>query len=240
MRRPQRARAGSAFGRCRDVVQHGHSAKRLKPRPETRVEAARSIHETDGYASPEPGEGAATWLSRSASTRPKSPGKITARRPSAPATVSCGSARPSTFTMAIDAGITERNSQKPAAAADVEPHQIRVKRIDDLYQRRANDLKTLVDEFLKQQADLDRMTKAAAVVIGGTGVLGGAIAQGLADAGAKVTVIGRTSPYSLYDQDLVTFEEGKVAYDHRDAGGFIKLNALRLRLRALGQGGPKR
>jgi argininosuccinate synthase len=44
-----------------------------------------------------------------------------------------------------------------------------------------------------------------------------------------VHVIGRTSPYSLYDQDLVTFEEGKVAYDHRDAAGFIKLNALRLR-----------
>ncbi|MCX8504615.1 MAG: argininosuccinate synthase, partial [Beijerinckiaceae bacterium] len=37
------------------------------------------------------------------------------------------------------------------------------------------------------------------------------------------------SPYSLYDQDLVTFEEGAVAYDHRDAAGFIKLNALRLR-----------
>jgi argininosuccinate synthase len=48
----------------------------------------------------------------------------------------------------------------------------------------------------------------------------------------NVTVIGRTSPYSLYDQDLVTFEEGKVAYDHRDAGGFIKLNALRLRVQA--------
>ena len=44
-----------------------------------------------------------------------------------------------------------------------------------------------------------------------------------------VYVIGRLSPYSLYDQDLVTFEEGAVAYDHRDAGGFIKLNALRLR-----------
>ncbi len=44
-----------------------------------------------------------------------------------------------------------------------------------------------------------------------------------------VHVIGRDSPYSLYDQDLVTFEEGKVAYDHRDAAGFIKLNALRLR-----------
>jgi argininosuccinate synthase len=41
--------------------------------------------------------------------------------------------------------------------------------------------------------------------------------------------IGRESPYSLYDQDLVTFEEGAVAYDHNDAGGFIKLNALRLR-----------
>ena len=42
-------------------------------------------------------------------------------------------------------------------------------------------------------------------------------------------VIGRRSPLSLYDQDLVTFEEGAVAYDHRDAAGFIKLNALRLR-----------
>ena len=48
----------------------------------------------------------------------------------------------------------------------------------------------------------------------------------------NVSIIGRTSPFSLYDQDLVTFEEGKVAYDHRDAGGFIKLNALRLRVLA--------
>jgi argininosuccinate synthase len=47
-----------------------------------------------------------------------------------------------------------------------------------------------------------------------------------------VSVIGRTSPWSLYDQDLVTFEEGAVAYDHRDAAGFIKLNALRLRVQA--------
>jgi argininosuccinate synthase len=45
----------------------------------------------------------------------------------------------------------------------------------------------------------------------------------------NVILIGRDSPYSLYDQDLVTFEEGAVAYDHNDAGGFIKLNALRLR-----------
>jgi len=45
----------------------------------------------------------------------------------------------------------------------------------------------------------------------------------------NVILIGRDSPYSLYDQDLVTFEEGVVAYDHNDASGFIKLNALRLR-----------
>ncbi|MFG1425037.1 argininosuccinate synthase [Roseixanthobacter glucoisosaccharinicivorans] len=45
----------------------------------------------------------------------------------------------------------------------------------------------------------------------------------------NVSVVGRESPYSLYNQDLVTFEEGAVAYDHRDAAGFIKLNALRLR-----------
>jgi argininosuccinate synthase len=49
----------------------------------------------------------------------------------------------------------------------------------------------------------------------------------------NVAVVGRESRYSLYDQDLVTFEEGAVAYDHRDAAGFIRLNALRLR--TLGQ-----
>src|SRR5579872_2357881 len=46
-------------------------------------------------------------------------------------------------------------------------------------------------------------------------------------------VVARESPYSLYSQDLVTFEEGTVAYDQRDAAGFIRLNALRLR--TLGQ-----
>jgi argininosuccinate synthase len=49
----------------------------------------------------------------------------------------------------------------------------------------------------------------------------------------NVGVVGRDSRYSLYDQDLVTFEEGQVAYDQRDAEGFIRLNALRLR--TLGQ-----
>jgi argininosuccinate synthase len=48
----------------------------------------------------------------------------------------------------------------------------------------------------------------------------------------NVSIVGRSSPNSLYDQDLVTFEEGAVAYDHRDASGFIKLNALRLRVLA--------
>ena len=45
----------------------------------------------------------------------------------------------------------------------------------------------------------------------------------------NVIVVGRESIYSLYDKELVTFEEGAIAYDHRDAEGFIKLNSLRLR-----------
>jgi argininosuccinate synthase len=46
----------------------------------------------------------------------------------------------------------------------------------------------------------------------------------------NATVIGRESSESLYDQELVTFEDGAVAYDQKDAAGFIKLNALRLRV----------
>jgi argininosuccinate synthase len=45
----------------------------------------------------------------------------------------------------------------------------------------------------------------------------------------NATVIGRKSPNSLYRQDIVTFEADQV-YNQRDAEGFIKLNALRLRL----------
>ncbi len=48
----------------------------------------------------------------------------------------------------------------------------------------------------------------------------------------SVSVVGRSSPHSLYDMDLVTFEEGSQAYDQQDAAGFIQLNALRLRLLA--------
>jgi len=52
-----------------------------------------------------------------------------------------------------------------------------------------------------------------------------------------VSVLGRKSPNSLYRQDVVTFEEDEV-YDQSDADGFIKLNALRLRIaRQLEQGG---
>jgi argininosuccinate synthase len=49
----------------------------------------------------------------------------------------------------------------------------------------------------------------------------------------NVIVVGRTSPYSLYSEDLVTFEDDKGAYDQKDAAGFIKLNALRLRTLAM-------
>ena len=45
----------------------------------------------------------------------------------------------------------------------------------------------------------------------------------------NVIITGRKSPNSLYDEDTVTFEEGGT-YDQKDAEGFIKLNALRLRL----------
>jgi argininosuccinate synthase len=50
-------------------------------------------------------------------------------------------------------------------------------------------------------------------------------------------VVGRRSPNTLYDPELATFEEDEV-YDQQDATGFIRLNALRLRIRALrDQGG---
>ena len=49
----------------------------------------------------------------------------------------------------------------------------------------------------------------------------------------NATVIGRESPNSLYSQKVVTFEDDQGAYDQVDAQGFIKLNALRLRLGAM-------
>ena len=49
----------------------------------------------------------------------------------------------------------------------------------------------------------------------------------------NVIITGRKSPNSLYNADLVTFEEGAVDYDHADAHGFIRLNALRLRVKQM-------
>ena len=42
-------------------------------------------------------------------------------------------------------------------------------------------------------------------------------------------LVGRKSPYSLYNQTLSSFEDDGGAYDQADAAGFIKLQALRLR-----------
>ena len=49
----------------------------------------------------------------------------------------------------------------------------------------------------------------------------------------NVIVTGRESPKSLYSSALVTFEDDKGAYDQKDAEGFIRLNALRLRTLAM-------
>ena len=49
----------------------------------------------------------------------------------------------------------------------------------------------------------------------------------------NVSVVGRSSPHSLYSESHVTFEDDAGAYDQKDAAGFIKLNALRLRLLGL-------
>ncbi len=46
-------------------------------------------------------------------------------------------------------------------------------------------------------------------------------------------VVGRSSSLSLYSESLVTFEDDQGAYDQKDAAGFIKLNALRLRTLAM-------
>lgn len=48
----------------------------------------------------------------------------------------------------------------------------------------------------------------------------------------NVIVEGRESPYSLFDSTIATFEDDAGAYDQKDAAGFIKLNALRMRIAA--------
>ncbi len=46
----------------------------------------------------------------------------------------------------------------------------------------------------------------------------------------SVNTVGRWSDHSLYSEKHVTFEDDAGAYDQKDAAGFIKLNALRLKL----------
>ncbi len=48
----------------------------------------------------------------------------------------------------------------------------------------------------------------------------------------NVTVVGRRSPDTLFDESIATFEDDAGAYDQKDAAGFIKLHALRLRTAA--------
>jgi argininosuccinate synthase len=49
----------------------------------------------------------------------------------------------------------------------------------------------------------------------------------------SAVVVGRWSEKSLYSEQHVTFEDDAGAYDQADAAGFIKINALRLRLLAM-------
>jgi argininosuccinate synthase len=49
----------------------------------------------------------------------------------------------------------------------------------------------------------------------------------------NVSVVGRKSDNSLFSQKIATFEDDQGAYNQKDAEGFIKLNALRLRLKSL-------
>ena len=58
----------------------------------------------------------------------------------------------------------------------------------------------------------------------------------------NVIVTSRTSDHSLFDTRIATFDDDGGAYDQADAGGFIKLNALRMRIagaKAAARGGPK-
>src|SRR5205823_5385099 len=52
----------------------------------------------------------------------------------------------------------------------------------------------------------------------------------------NIIVAGRKSPKSLYDPQIATMEAGASTYDQDDATGFIRLNALRLKVRALRKG----
>ena len=48
----------------------------------------------------------------------------------------------------------------------------------------------------------------------------------------NVTILARDSNNSLFDSNIATFEDDKGAFDQKDAEGFIKINALRMRIAA--------
>src|SRR5436309_11038138 len=52
----------------------------------------------------------------------------------------------------------------------------------------------------------------------------------------NIIIVGRKSPKSLYDPKIATMEGERSAYDQGDATGFIRLNALRLKLRVARKG----
>ena len=55
----------------------------------------------------------------------------------------------------------------------------------------------------------------------------------------SITTVGRKSPLSLYDENIASMEGVQSDYNPDDASGFIRLNALRLRRRAIAQGRPE-
>ena len=69
---------------------------------------------------------------------------------------------------------------------------------------------------------------------GGAGARAGALdLLVIGDCNPDVMVVGRESKaHSLFDPAVATFDEDRGAYDQKDAAGFIKLNALRLRIEA--------
>ena len=73
------------------------------------------------------------------------------------------------------------------------------------------------------------------LITGATSGFGKETAKIFIKNGWNVIITGRKSPNSLYDEDLVTFEEGSFNYNHNDAEGFIKLNALRLMMNKIKQ-----
>ena len=48
----------------------------------------------------------------------------------------------------------------------------------------------------------------------------------------NITILARDSDNSLFDANIATFEDDRGAYDQKDAEGFIKINALRMRIAA--------